>query len=130
MSMAMIESSCPYGAHEEIARRCSGDLAAYDDPIARDKDFLNVEFHVRDRLGKASDNLDRCLTAPAFGEQIARARLVVRSEDLFLECVHIALDRLVEQAVPGAMTARACASVRLCAETARGAVSTAAAATS
>src|SRR4029453_14837640 len=50
------------GHTEEIARRCSGDPAAYDDPIARDKDFLNVEFHVRDRLGKAADNLDRCLT--------------------------------------------------------------------
>src|SRR4029434_202810 len=85
---------------KESARRCSGDLAAYDDPIARDKDFLNVEFHVRDRLGKAADNLDRCLTTPAIAGQIAPARLVVGRQNLLLQRLHVALNRLVEQLIP------------------------------
>src|SRR6266852_6880573 len=88
------------GHTEEIARRCSGDLAAYDDPIARDQDFLDVEFHVRDRLGKSSDNLDRCLTTPALAGQIAPARVVLSSQDLLLQRLHVALNRLVEQLIP------------------------------
>src|SRR5882672_5704811 len=115
---------------EEIPSRCSRHLTAYDDTIPGDEDFLNVELHVGDGFGKASDHFDRGITAPAFGGQIAPARLVVRGEDLFLECLHIALDWLVEQAVPGAIPARAWASVRLCAEAAREVVSAAAAATS
>src|SRR2546429_9690715 len=69
--------------------------------MTRSPDFLDVELHVGDGLGKASDHFDRGITAPAFAGQIAPARLVVRGEDFFLERLHIALDGLVEQAVPG-----------------------------
>src|SRR5207244_4838536 len=86
---------------EEIPRRCSRHLTAYDDTIAGDEDFLDVELHVGDGFAKASDHFDRGITAPAFAGQIAPARLVVRGEDLFLQRLHIALDWLVEQAVPG-----------------------------
>src|SRR2546425_7497920 len=66
---------------EEIAGRCSRDLAADDDPIAGDEDFLDVELHVGDRLGKATDDFDGGLTAPALARQIPPAGLVVRGED-------------------------------------------------
>src|SRR5262245_61277308 len=86
---------------EEIAGRCPADLAAHDDSIAGDEDFLDVELHVGDRLGEATDDFDRVLTPPALAGQIAPARLVVGGEDLLLERAHIALNRLVEQRVPG-----------------------------
>src|SRR6266446_4606368 len=82
-----------------------------DDTVPGDEEFLDVELHVGDGFGKASDHFDRGITAPAFAGQIAPARLVVRGEDLLLERVHIA-------------------SVRLCAGAASEVVSTAAAATS
>ena len=84
-----------------LPSRRSSHLAAYDDAIPGDENFLDLELHVGDGLGKASDHFDRGITAPAFAGQIARARLVVRGEDLLLERLHIALDGLVEQAVPG-----------------------------
>src|SRR3989454_1006631 len=85
---------------EEIPSRRSSHLAAYDDAIPGDENFLDLELHVGDGLGKASDHFDRGIAAPAFAGKIAPARLVVRGEDLLLERLHIALDRLVEQAVP------------------------------
>src|ERR1700719_4214033 len=51
---------------EQVARGCSGHLAADDDPISGDENFLDLELHIRDRLREASDHLDRCITAPAF----------------------------------------------------------------
>jgi len=39
----MIRKLLPNAAHEEIAGRRSRDLAADDDTIAGDKDFLDVE---------------------------------------------------------------------------------------
>src|SRR5467141_1674565 len=103
------------GHTEEIPSRCSRHLTAYDDTIRGDEDFLDVELHVGDGLGKASDHFDRGITAPAFAGQIAPARLVVRGEDLFLQCLHIALDGLVEQAVPGGDDgARLCLCQALC----------------
>src|SRR5437870_9517544 len=88
------------GHTEEIPSGCSRHLTAYDDAIPGDEHFLNLELHVGDGLGKASDHFDRGIAAPAFAGKIAPARLVVRGEDLLLERLHIALDRLVEQAVP------------------------------
>src|SRR4029077_487401 len=85
---------------EEVPGRGSGDLAPDDDPIPGDQDFLDLESHVGDRLGKASDHLDRRITAPAFAGQITPTGFIVRSEHLFLQCFHITLDGLVEQAVP------------------------------
>src|SRR2546425_264124 len=69
---------------KKIASRRSGYLAANDDPIAGDEDFLDVELHVGDRLGKATDDFDGGLTAPALARQIPPAGLVVRGEDLLL----------------------------------------------
>src|SRR5258708_33776985 len=92
---------------KQVSRGRSRYLAAYDDTIPGDEDFLNVELHVGDGFGKASDHFDRGITAPAFGGQIAPARLVVRGEDLFLGGLHIALDWLVEQAGPGGRSRRA-----------------------
>src|SRR5438309_154716 len=86
---------------KKIASRRSGYLAANDDPIAGDEDFLDVELHVGDRLGKATDDFDGGLTAPALARQIPPAGLVVRGKDLLLQRPHIALDRLVEQYIPG-----------------------------
>ena len=54
------------GHTEEIPSRCSSHLTAYDDTIPGDDDFLDVEFHVGDGFGKASDHFDRGFTAPAF----------------------------------------------------------------
>src|SRR6266851_1753895 len=85
---------------KEVPRRCSGDLAPDDDTIPRDQNFLDLESHVGDRLCKASDHLDRRITAPAFAGQITPTGFIVRSEHLFLQCFHITLDGLVEQAVP------------------------------
>src|SRR5260370_37048210 len=82
---------------KEVPGRCSGDLAPDDDPIPRDQHFLDLESHVGDRLGKASDHLDRRITAPAFAGQITRTGLIVRSEHLFLQSFHITLDGLVER---------------------------------
>jgi hypothetical protein len=99
------------------------------DTIPGDEDFLDVELHVGDGFGKASDHFDRGIAAPAFAGQIAPARLVVRGEvswSVFISPWTGWLNRLYQ----GAITARAWASVRLCAEAARGVVSTAAAATS
>src|SRR5258708_35666561 len=94
---------------KQVSRGRSRYLAAYDDTVPGDEDFLDVELHVGDGFGKASDHFDRGITAPAFAGQIAPARLVVRGEDLLLERVHIALDGLVEQAVPaGDRAARVC----------------------
>src|SRR6266436_4765188 len=86
--------------HPPWAAPRSSHLAAYDDAIPGDEHFLDLELHVGDGLGKASDHFDRGIAAPAFAGKIAPARLVVRGEDLLLERLHIALDRLVEQAVP------------------------------
>src|SRR2546422_10054479 len=69
---------------KEIASRRSGYLAANDDPIAGDEDFLDVELHVGDRLGKATDDFDGGLTAPALARQIPPTGLVVRGENLLL----------------------------------------------
>src|SRR4029453_18495922 len=85
---------------EEIAGRCSRDLAPDDDPVAGDEDFLDVELHIWDRLGEAADDPDGVVTAPALARKIPPARLVVGRKDLFLQRLHIALDRLVEQRVP------------------------------
>src|SRR5438093_13747062 len=63
---------------EEIAGRCSRDLAADDDTIAGDKDFLDVELHIWDRLGEAADDSDGVLTAPALARNIPPARPVAR----------------------------------------------------
>src|SRR6267142_2333766 len=95
------EALATMGHAEEIARRCSRHLTAYDDALPGDEDFLDLELHVGDGFGKASDHFDRGIASPAFAGQIAPARLVVRGEDVFLERLHIALDGLVEQAVPG-----------------------------
>src|SRR2546428_347763 len=86
---------------KKITSRRAGYLAANDDPIAGDEDFFDVELHVGDRLGKATDDFDGGLTAPALARQIPPAGLVVRGEDLLLQRPHIALDRLVEQYIPG-----------------------------
>src|SRR5713101_1697110 len=85
---------------KQVASGCSRHLAAHDDTVPGDEDFLDLKLHVGDGLGKASNHLDRRITTPAFTRQITRARLVVRREDLFLQGFHIALDGLVEQAVP------------------------------
>src|SRR5882724_5707884 len=85
---------------EELAGRCSRDLAADDDPVAGDEHFLDVELHIRDRLAEATDDSDGVVTAPALARKIPPARLVVRRKDLFLQRLHIALDRLVKQHVP------------------------------
>src|SRR6266850_6803308 len=85
---------------EEIAGRRSRDLAADDDTIAGDKDFLDVELHIWDRLGEAADDSDGVVSAPALPRKIPPARLVVRRKDLFLQSLHIVLDRLVKQRVP------------------------------
>src|SRR5216683_5063613 len=109
------EALAGMGHTEEIPSRCSRHLTAYDDTIPGDEDFLDVELHVGDGFSKASDHFDRGITAPAFAVQIAPARLVVRGEDLLLERVHIALDGLVEQAVPGGdHGARLCLGQTLC----------------
>src|SRR6266850_8113312 len=76
------EALAAMGHTEEIPSRCSRHLTAYDDTIPGDEDFLDVELHVGDGFGKASDHFDRGITAPAFAGQIAPARLVVRGEDL------------------------------------------------
>src|SRR5437667_42993 len=89
-----------YGRVDEIAGRCPAHLAADDDPVAGDEDFLDVELHIWDRLGEAADHSDRVVTAPALARKIPPARLVVRRKDLFLQRLHVALDRLVEQRVP------------------------------
>src|SRR5262245_36316294 len=70
---------------EEIAGRRPGDLAAHHDSIASDEDLLDVELHVGNGLGEATDDLDGGLTAPALARQIPPARLVVRGEDLLLQ---------------------------------------------
>src|SRR2546428_6333894 len=62
---------------------------------------LMSNFMSGDRLGKATDDFDGGLTAPALARQIPPAGLVIRGEDLLLQRPHIALDRLVEQYVPG-----------------------------
>src|SRR3984893_15067600 len=95
-----LEALAGMGHAKQVASGCSSHLAAHDYTVPGDQDFLDLKPHVGDGLGKASDHLDRCITAPAFTRQIAPARLVVRREDLFLQGFHIALDGLVEQAVP------------------------------
>src|SRR2546427_36167 len=95
-----LEALAALGHAKQVASGCSSHLAAYDDTVPGDEDFLDLKPHVGDGLGKASDHLDRCITTPAFTRQITPARLVVRREDLFLQGFHIALDGLVEQAVP------------------------------
>src|SRR5207247_10070081 len=85
---------------EKIASRCPAHLAAHDDSIAGNEDFLDVELHVGDRLRETADDFDRGLTAPALARQIAPAALVVGGEDLLLQRPHIALDRPVDQYRP------------------------------
>src|SRR2546427_9980077 len=60
------EALAAMGHTEEIPSGCSRHLTAYDDTIPGDEDFLDVELHVGDRLGKASDHFDRGIMAPAF----------------------------------------------------------------
>src|SRR5439155_8959675 len=95
------EALAGVGHTEEIPSRCSSHFTAYDDTVPGNENFLDLELHVGDGLRKASDHFDRGIAAPAFAWQIAPARLVVRGEDLLLQGLHIALNRLVEQAVPG-----------------------------
>ena len=47
------------GHTEEIPSRCSRHLTAYDDTIPGDEDFLDVELHVGNGCGKASNDSDR-----------------------------------------------------------------------
>src|SRR5712664_1243886 len=95
-----LETLTGMGHAKQVASGCSSHLATHDDTVPGDEHLLDLKPHVRDGLGKASDHLDRSITTPAFTRQIAPARLVVRREDLFLQGSHIALDGLVEQAVP------------------------------
>src|SRR5712691_5532758 len=94
------EALAGMGHAKQVASGCSSHLAAHDDTVPGDEDFLDLKLHVRDGLRKASDHLDRCITTPAFTRQVAPARLVVRREDLFLQGFHIALDWLVKEAIP------------------------------
>src|SRR5712692_2392594 len=54
------------GHPKQVASGCSSHLGAHDDTVPGDEDFLDLKLHVRDGLRKASDHLDRCITAPAF----------------------------------------------------------------
>src|SRR5207302_8859153 len=60
------EALAGMGHTEEIPSRCSRHLTAYDDTIPGNENFLDVERHVRDGLGKTSDHFDRGMAAPAF----------------------------------------------------------------
>src|SRR4029077_15947741 len=79
------EALAGMGHTKEVPSGCSCYLAADDDTIPGHEHFLDRELHVGDGLGKPSDHLDRCITAPAFARQIAPAGLVVRGENLFLQ---------------------------------------------
>ena len=67
------EALAAMGHTEEVSSRCARHLAPYDDTIPGDKNFLDVELHVGDGFGKASDHFDRGITAPTFAWQIAPA---------------------------------------------------------
>src|SRR5260370_15549116 len=69
--------------------------------VARDQHFLDVEFHVRNRVGEIRDHLDRGVAAPAFARQIAGAGFVILRQDLFLNGFDVAAAGDIEQAVPG-----------------------------
>jgi hypothetical protein len=49
---------------EEIMSRRSPNLATYDNAISRYEHLLDVELHVRDRVRKITDHLDRGIAAP------------------------------------------------------------------
>jgi hypothetical protein len=86
---------------EQFARGCARDLATYDHAIARDQHFLDVEFHVRNGVGKVRDHLDRGLATPALARQIARTGFVIFGQDLLLNGPDVAPAGNIEQAVPG-----------------------------
>jgi hypothetical protein len=86
---------------KQVARRCAGHLAANDHAIARDQHFLDVEFHVRNAVGKIRDHLDRGLAAPAFARQITGAGFIIVGQDLLLDRFNVAAAGDVKQAVPG-----------------------------
>src|SRR5258705_6072262 len=64
------EALAGMGHAEEVPGRSSGYLAANDDTIPGDQNFLDLEPHIGDRLGETCDHLNRRITAPAFAGQI------------------------------------------------------------
>src|SRR5271167_263478 len=62
---------------EQFAGGRTCHFATDNHTISSDQHFLDVEFHVWDRLGKAPYDLDRGVAAPTFARQIACAGFIV-----------------------------------------------------
>src|SRR5271154_2574987 len=95
------EALAGVGHAEKSASWRPGDFATHDHPVARNQNFLNLEFQVGDGSRKAADDLDRCITTPALAGEIAGTGLIIRRQDFFLQRLHVTLDGQIKQLVPG-----------------------------
>ena len=94
------EALAGVGHAEQGARWRPGDFATHDNSVAGNKNFLNLEFQVGDGRRKAANDLDGCITTPAFGGKIAGTGLIVWRQNFFLQRLHVTLDGQINQVVP------------------------------